>query len=59
MEGILLNKKQTVVGSVVSSFLLFGGVLLLARVERILLNEPGRRRRCGLLLFAPGVFFHK
>lgn len=46
------------VGSGVSSFL-FGGVLLLFRVTRIRRNEPILRRRCGRLLFAPGVFFHK
>lgn len=46
------------VGSGVSSFLLFGGVFV-CRVTRIRRNDPARRRRCGRLLLAPGVFFHK
>lgn len=54
---IITNNNTVAVGSGVSSFL-FGGVLL-ARVTRIRRNEPARRRRCGRLLFAPGVFFHR
>lgn len=47
-------------GSGVSSFLAVGvGVALLARVFRIRLSEPCRLRRCGRLLLAPGVFFHR
>lgn len=44
-------------GSGVSSFLFVG--VLLARVTRLRRSEPARRLRCGLLLLAPGVFFHK
>jgi hypothetical protein len=44
-------------GSGVCSFFVL--VLLFVRVLRIRLNEPCRRRRCGRLLFAPGVFFHR
>lgn len=52
-------------GSGVASFLLLlGGVLLLLLallLVRVLRrrSEPARRRRCGRLLFAPGVFFHR
>lgn len=52
-------------GSGVASFLLlFGGVLLLLLallLVRVLRrrSDPARRRRCGRLLFAPGVFFHR
>lgn len=51
-------------GSGVASFLLlFGGVLLLLALllVRVLRrrSDPARRRRCGRLLFAPGVFFHR
>lgn len=45
------------VGSGVSSFLFVGA--LLARVTRFRRSEPARRRLCGRLLLAPGVFFHK
>lgn len=53
----LLEMLTVAVGSGVSSFLLLG--VLLARVTRFRRCELGRRRRCGRLLFAPGVFFHK
>lgn len=43
-------------GSGVSSFL--GGVLL-ARVTRLRRKALCLRRRCGRLLLAPGVFFHR
>lgn len=44
-------------GSGVSSFLV--GVVLARVTARFRLNELCLRRRCGLLLLAPGVFFHK
>lgn len=48
-------------GSGVSSFFVVCGVgvALLARVFLIRRNEPWRLLRCGRLLFAPGVFFHR